>query len=396
MSDFEEIKSPKGIRFECSGCANCCMEWPVPLTHQDTERIRIFNPSAAVKRLNSSRPNLLSFTHTLEKRADGSCTFLDSNARCSLHAERGIEAKPSMCHLFPYSFMVTPDAVSVYLSFASSAVLFNQGKLLSEQQELLKSQYRVFCSLFKPQKTLWNTLQIIDGEPIDYESFSELNKKILQLVEGEDAQDEINHPANLHIKLEKVCAEVISLIPSNVPLEREPKLEAKPEIVDQLFLKNLDALYFPERIFQEENYDFKAKALLSEIILAPNAVSLGEGKSAVQFADLQQASKPSKDIENLIDRFLYVKLFAKMYFGPGFHHLSLLSGLNHLRILSILLRLKFKQYAVLTDKEISFETAIEYVRTLERRLTQLDISRESQAVLEVILSSPSRQERMNS
>ena len=228
---------------------------------------------------------------------------------------------------------------------------------------------------------------------MNYESFSELNSKLLLLIE-DDTRDE-THPANLHIKLEKVCAEVISNIGSKVSLEREPKLEAKPEIVDQLFLKNLDALYFPEKIFQEENYDFKAKALLSEIISAPNAVSLGDGKSAVPFAELQQAWKPTKEIEDPVDRFLYVKLFAKMYFGPGFHHLSLLSGLNHLRTLSILLRLKFKQYLVQTGQEIDYETAMEYVRSLERRLTQLDISRESQAVLEVILSSPSRQERLD-
>lgn len=411
MSDFEEIKSPKGIRFECSGCANCCMQWPVPLTQADTERILALAPTAAVKRLASSRANLMSFTHTLEKKADGSCAFLDASLRCKLHTEHGIEAKPSMCHLFPYSFMVTPDAVTVYLSFASSAVILNQGKLLKEQQDVLQSQYAVFKSMFKPQTNLWNKLQSVDGVALPFQIFSEMKKDFLQLIENDESTEDFaaivrsdststtnneGYPQKLASKLRECSSRLIQSL-DKAHLEREPKLEASPEIVDQLFLKQLEALYFPTEIFRDDNYDFNAKALLSEIIAAPRAVSLGQEESAVPFSSLiKHISKPGAEIENLINRFLYVKFFANMYFGPGFHHLSLLAGLHHLRTLSVLLKLKFKQFALLNDKEIDFEHAAEYVRCLERRLTQLDISRESQAVLEVLLSSPSRQERIDS
>jgi hypothetical protein len=134
------------------------------------------------------------------------------------------------------------------------------------------------------------------------------------------------------------------------------------------------------------------------MVSAPQMVSFGQGKVALKFGDLinfklKQLPEPCED---LLNRFLYVRFFSKLFFGPGFHHLSLLAGLNHLRILHILLRLKIKQVILLTkSKTIELEQLAELVRTLERRLTQMDFSGQSQAMLEVLLASPSRQERLS-
>lgn len=45
----------------------------------------------------------------LASKADGSCVFLGPDARCSIHADHGPEAKPDACQRFPYGVVATPD-----------------------------------------------------------------------------------------------------------------------------------------------------------------------------------------------------------------------------------------------------------------------------------------------
>ncbi len=396
------IKSPKGIRFDCSGCSNCCLQWPVPLTQEDYERISSKNSSlntdAAMRNLRSSRNSLLAFTHTLEKNSDGSCEFLLDDKRCRLHLEFGIEAKPSMCRLFPYSFTTTPDAVLCTLSFASTAVLYNTGTLLAEQPETLESQFRVFKALFNPKTELWQQLQLIDGHALNWDSFSILDKNLMAIVESNANSNEAV-PTEMASKLAEVTNILRKELAGPLLAERDPKFESRPKIVDQILLKHLERLYFPDQVFAESTYDLNARALLQELVSAPSSVTFGQSDHARKFTEIInfKLGNLALDVDDLINRFLYMRVFSKLYFGPGFHHLSLLSGLHHLRSLHTLLRLKIKQKMLIENQDnlLSFDLACELLRTLERRLTQLDLSRESQAILEVLMSSPERQERFS-
>lgn len=391
------ISTPRGIRFDCSGCGNCCLQWPVPVTAADYERIRgLSYGEAEFRKLNSTRENLYQFTHTLEKRADGRCQFLTAENRCQLHTDHGQESKPTMCSLFPYTFMVTPDAVLASLSFASSAVLYNTGKLLSEQDEVLANQYKRFQQSFNTQTERWQNLQLIDGIGLSWKDFAELDRALMDIV-YEQCDSESTVPRKMRSKLQKMSKMVTSLLPSPGAAERDPKLESRPKIVDQLLLKYLDLLYFPKDVFADSSYDLKTRELMMALVAAPEAVLLGNGDGG-KFSDLikLKLGKLPEEIEELVDRFLYVKVFSKFYFGPGFHHLSLLAGIHHLQYVELLFRLKLKQAIV--NKRITmplkFEDSVELLRILERRITQLDLSKESISVLEILCSSPERAARV--
>jgi Fe-S-cluster containining protein len=395
-----QIKSPRGIRFSCSACGNCCLQWPVPLTEEDYERISNLASSphsAPVRKLNSSRENLFSFTHTLEKGNDGRCAYLSDDKRCHLHIEQGSRAKPSMCQLFPYSFTVTPSSVIASLSFASSAVLFNTGELLQNQQPVLEEQFRIFNALFKAKPELWESLQLIDGKVLSWHEFEAIDERILQVLE-EGSENTGKAPAALPRKLKKAAEILSAKLGSPADAEKEPRLEARPKVVDQILLKHLDRLYFPEDEFNCKYYDIDARGVLAEMVAAPNTVTFGSHKKELKFSELIniKIGALADEVEDLLNRFLYVRYFSKQFFGPGFHHFSLLSGLNHLRTLHVLLRLKLKQEISLQAiKEPSLEHMAELIRTMERRLTQLELSPQSQAMLEVMFCSLQRQERIS-
>jgi Fe-S-cluster containining protein len=392
------IQSPKGIRFECSGCADCCLHWPVPLTAEDYERIsgRLEDCPACLQSLSSRRANLINFSATLEKLAGGSCKFLTAEKRCSIHMDSGASEKPSICRLFPYAFTVTPDAVLASVSFASTAVLHNTGRLLSEQPEALLLHYQLFESLFNPAAQSWQKLQLVDGIALDWERFRQIDSRLLSVIEA-DCPDPACVPIDVAARLMLASTQVINELADRSAVEKEPRLESRPRIVDQILLKHLERLYFPQEVFRQTSYDLNVAELLQELVAAPPAVSFGQAPESQRFAALIKIKlgKLPQQSEDLLNRFLYTRFFSKLFFGPGFHHLSLLSGIHHLSTLNVLLKLKLKQ-ALAKDPQTqpSFELLCELLRTMERRLTQLDLSGRSLALLEVLLSSRARQERL--
>lgn len=392
----DNILTPNGIRFECSGCGNCCLQWPVPATKNDYKRVCGLtindpdpgnNPVHLFRELNSATDSLQSFTHTLEKRSDGKCAFLTTDNRCRLHQEFGADSKPSMCQLFPYYFTVTPDAVLCSVSFASSAVLFNSGKLLSEQTASLQEKFAQFKELFADNSLSWNNLQIIDGISLSWNEFRDIDARFSALI---GAETPLDVPRGLPGKMLKLSACAANFLKQPELAEKSPRLEASPKIVDQLILKHLDRLYFPEDF--NGPLDLDARALLSEIVAAPHTVLFGQKR----FAELikYKLDKLPPDQEDLLDRFFYCRIFSKSFFGPGFHHLSLLSGIHHLIMLQILIRLKVKEQHLRTGlTELEFTDFAEIIRSLEQRLTQLKLSAEAKATLEVLLTSPQRANR---
>ena len=76
---------------------------------------------------------------TFARNAAGSCVFLTSDARCSIHRHLGAAAKPQVCREFPYHFVETPDGVAVGVSFACTAVRAHRGAPLAAQRDEIES-----------------------------------------------------------------------------------------------------------------------------------------------------------------------------------------------------------------------------------------------------------------
>jgi Fe-S-cluster containining protein len=374
---------PEHINFECSGCGNCCLEWPVPATAADVVRIETLASSAGFRRLNAGDQRFRGFTHTLEKRADGRCQYLSEENRCKLQLDHGAEAKPAMCRLFPHAFSVTPSGVYAYVSFASSAVLYNRGRALKEQEDVLEERFELYKQLFPDVRTDWTKLQILDGFPLAWSEFMELDEALVKLV------SDFSQPTL--VTLQACSALFLRKLPRGADPETMPPIEAPPEIVDQLILKHLGRAYLPPDLFADEQFDLDNHTLMTDIISAPNAVSLGE-QSFDRLREVQLGELPS-EIENLFQRFIYARVFAKLFLGPNLAHLSAVAGIHHLFFVIAIARLNLK-LLILAGGEVTFETAAEVVRTIERRLSQMNFSPKSSAALEVLLSSPSRLPRV--
>lgn len=398
-----KIHIPEGIKFDCTGCANCCLGWPVPVTEEDFERISTLlggrpdlslpmdtgSQLAYFSPLRSRQDKFAGFTRTLEKNPEGSCVFLTEDNQCRLHQLYGAEAKPAMCQLFPYTFNLTPDGVYASISFAATGSLTNSGRLLTEQEDLLLKHWELFCKLFPNLSPDWSTIQMVDGQKLDWQEFLHMDSKLLEIISTRDDK-------RIDDRLIE-CSRYLAASVKGVDLESMPSLESRPRTVDNILIKNLSCFYLPVDAFKLTEFDIDARRILEQLVDAPQVVRVKRGNQEVSFGELMdlKLGRLDEESEDLLRRFVYCRVFAKLYFGPGFHGLSLLVGIHHLIFLLTLVRIAVKMQLLSREKTtVEFVEVGELIRILERRLSQVSLSARSVSVLEVLLKSPDRAARL--
>jgi Fe-S-cluster containining protein len=392
--DETVLHIPDGINFECTGCGNCCFNWPVPVTQEDVQRIQQLVPGApALFRARTGTDKKLAvYTHTLEKRADGRCQFLTEDNRCQLHIDHGPAAKPAMCQLFPYTFTPTPSGIYASVSFASTGVLYNSGAPLVQQSDLLGDRWRLFNSLMPDFKPDWSSLQLVDGVALLWSDYLQMESELLSLFHpGHE-----NESASLLSQMVKASQIAVDRLPDGHDVEKN-LTDARPKAVDQILIHHLLEFYFPADVFSTTAHDLPARDMAAKLVTPPNKVRIecgGKEVSVVKLLD-EKLGPLAPDCDSLLRRFIYCRLFSKLYCGPGYNNLSLLAGLHHLFFIVALIRMQLKLTAFhqQSDRE-QFMQLAELVRKAERRLTVVSFSRESATILEVLLTSPDRLARI--
>ncbi len=397
-----QLHIPEGINFDCTGCGNCCFEWPVPVTRDDFTRIgkyageKSLDSKKLFRVLNVDDDKLKVFSHSLEKRSsDGLCEFLTDEKRCQLHNDLGAEGKPAMCQLFPYTFTQTPTGHYASVSFASTGVLLNSGKPLSEQRDLLTDRFQLFNRLFPSLSLDWSESQLIDGQKISWSDYLTNERPILdRLVKpGESRADRALFEEGERFR------KTVSI--GAARLDNVAGLTTNPKIIDQVLVRNLLSTYFPKNAYDSASCELDAQSVAREFLEEPKRVLLKHREVEYSFQDIVgvRLGRLPDSCNDLIRRFLYLRMFSKLYFGPGFNYLSVVAGIHHLCVLSCLLRIRLK--LELLHNRISspadfdsFSVLVEDSRLLERRLTVAYFSQETIAMLEILLLSPQRVERL--
>src|SRR5262249_4066013 len=115
--------------WDCHSCTNCCREYRVYLSDQETKRISeqewqdtdLANVPGVVSEGPwwAPRPRL-------NQRADGCCIFLSDQGRCRIHERFGSQAKPFACRLYPFILVPAGDHWRVGLRFSCPSAAKNQ------------------------------------------------------------------------------------------------------------------------------------------------------------------------------------------------------------------------------------------------------------------------------
>lgn len=356
-------------------------------------------PIALLSEAERKESGLIGYTSALLKDGEGKCSFLNDENLCRLH---GSEAKPSMCQLFPYTFLHCPEGVLVGLSFASSGVLANSGALLSEQENTLANTLKLFEEL-NPQlksSTLasWHMLEISAGLPLSYEQYLPLQEiiagEIEPLLEPGSKPVVTSFPGlpEVFVRLAQLFFN-LRIMSKNygggaAPEIAETSREAKSREERQTDIYLLSA-YFSTFLSQEESGQMTLASRLVERLSSilkerPSLESLLQEDEVIsaalaplQLSEVEKSAGEMASVHELFTRFAYVRIFSRLYFGPGFSGLSMTAGLGHLYLLLTLAWLKFKADLALADagQKASpgylIKSASEAVRLVDRQWTSL-------------------------
>ena len=426
----QPLHLPPGINYECDGCGKCCSGWAVPMTEADYNRISPIDWGELLPKLKGRklfrplRPHEKKgtpYSNAIVEYDDGFCPFL-VNKLCFIHGQRGSKFKPSMCQQFPYSFNETPSGIYATVSFVSMAVCHNTGKSLIEQREYMEEKLVDFRNLFPDAHPNWSKVELTGGKPISWERYLEIEKQMIDHLQNQEKP--------LDERFKQISAYLVDLaksmsastgstaVPASAPppaseaaagsamsasamsasgMSASASTAAKPRLkpMDNHLLLLLNSTYFPTRILRPGENEFQVNRFLSQILLrgmnAPLKISVPSQSYTMSELDAIQWPNDEPEIEDLLYRYFYSRIFGKFYFGAGFGQLTVITGFHHLALVYALLKLQCKALAKSRGAgRVNYLDVVASVRQLEKRLGEASLSGYAAGMFELLMFSPGR------
>jgi len=106
----------RDLRFKCKRCAVFCCKLGGPaVTETDLKRLVEIgiNPHNFLAPSRSSYTQQTGVIGALKQKKDGSCIFLDHDESRGLYKCRIYEARPSLCRLYPFEFILKGNETGV-------------------------------------------------------------------------------------------------------------------------------------------------------------------------------------------------------------------------------------------------------------------------------------------
>lgn len=403
LGESQPLHIPEGINYECTGCGRCCSGWAVPMTAADYERISAVDWGSLHKKLNGAdlfrelkdhEKEGSPYTHAIKPDEEGLCPFLVNNL-CFIHSSFESKTKPSICQLFPYNFNETPSGFYSTVSFVSVGAVLNAGKPLTEQRDYLNQKFAEFKKMYPDHHPNWSKIELCKEVPLTWERYLEIEAELLRILQNDSESLEMRLA---HMSL-FVVGEYLKGRGSDIPeaqlkIELGPKHQLKP--IEHVLLKELYRLYFPEKTLNRAESNFSASKFMQSSMAAKMGIApqlkLRAGDKSFNLADVKAVTLPDvPELKDIFYRFIYQRIFGKLYFGAGFGQLSLMVGLHHLITAYSLWVLQCKATALGRGVFIvAPEDIVNTGRMLEKRLGDMTFDGYAAGALEMELQSHGR------
>jgi len=436
----QTLHLPDGINYECTGCGRCCSGWAVPMTEADYKRISPINwgellPKVKGRKLfrplRSHEKKNTPYSNAIVEFDDGFCPFLVNNL-CFIHGQRGSKFKPQMCQQFPYSFNETPSGIYATVSFVSMAVCNNTGKSLVEQRDYLEGKLADFRTLYPDFHPNWSKLELTGGKPISWDKYLEIEGEIIHRLKAKEkplserfwlvskylvslartmpspttAVSVVDGASKIDSRTARGSEDLINLSHTRDLEDRgqssasanRPGYKALRAIDNHLLLA-LHSTYFPTRILRPTENEFQVNRFLSQIVLrglyTPLKIAVPGHSYTLEELSTIDWAKDEPEVEDLLYRYFFSRIFGKLYFGAGFGQLTVIAGFHHLALIYALVKMQCKALAKARGAgRVNYIDAISSIRQLEKRLGEASLSGYAAAMFELLMFSPGRIERV--
>lgn len=353
MAGFS-LELPTLQNWSCHSCSGCCRQHGVAITDAEHQRLvdQHWTPADGIA---PGQPLFVRMGSPLGKRwwrlahqPDGRCVFLDDQGLCRIHAKFGEPAKPLACRIYPYAFHPKGRQVVVSLRYSCPSVVRNRGRAVSEQQRDLRDLAR---QVVPENVTQVRPPRLSDAAVLDWNDLLRVVAALEATVAAADAPLivrllrglqwlDILETARLQQisgpRLDELLALLRGAAESDIPADFDLTAIPPPTGVGRTLFRLLAGQY--ARI---DSYTSGHGSWRGRWRLLTSALRLVRGRGAlpvleprlrpVPFTALDASFGPlPAEADEILTRYLRVKLNGLSFCGPAYYHVPLIPGFRSL------------------------------------------------------------------
>lgn len=173
---------PEDTYFSCTDCGKCCTSaWRIKVDPTKADQIRQTQVYQRLKKEGYQPLKVMDDEFELARADDGSCYFL-KDGLCGIHAEQGLAAKPSVCQLYPFSLVATPEGYYVSMAFTCPAVISGSGDPVELHRESLRTTVDGAPHFFPPDLVTGDRVTLTSETAIPFSRYQQLEGMLLESI----------------------------------------------------------------------------------------------------------------------------------------------------------------------------------------------------------------------
>lgn len=130
--DSGRLHLPCEQNYDCVQCGRSCQAgWDIAV--EESVRVQLEEHPLTLRVIQEHGAALVEKKSGPVLKMAPACGYLEPDLLCGIHRHIGVQAKPSICRLFPYILSHTPEGTFVGVSYSCTAARENLGRPLAEQ-----------------------------------------------------------------------------------------------------------------------------------------------------------------------------------------------------------------------------------------------------------------------
>jgi lysine-N-methylase len=346
------LQLPTIQNWSCHNCSGCCRQHLIEIT--DEERQRILDQKWTTKDGVPDGPVVVPHRSSIWKKSwrlahaeDGGCVFLNDDGLCRIHAKFGEAAKPLACRIYPYALHPSGKKVTVSLRFSCPSVVANLGKPVSENRAELKQIERLVVPENADQIP---PPRVNRREQLDWPDTLKIVHALEQLITQEDGSSVVERlhralfvaglieEAKFDLIRGARLGDFLEIISEAAAGEGIPTA-MQPASVIRMQFRLLVAHYARKDTVTDLDAGIAGRWRLFR---AATKFASGRGEATplqdcfqeVPFETMEQPfGELPEEFEEILTRYLYVKLQGLHFCGPAYYGIPLVEGFRSLGLI---------------------------------------------------------------
>lgn len=173
-------------RYACQSCGKGCRTpWKIKVEEPKVELFQRSRGYRQAQREGYVPLPILDDDRQVGRRENGSCVFLHDNL-CEIHAEFGFQAKPSVCQLFPFLYVNTPQGKFFSVSFSCPAILESVGEPVLDHLPGVEETLSQSSTAYQEAMDEDTRIPIAAGVSVTWSEYLVLEKQLLERLSVEN------------------------------------------------------------------------------------------------------------------------------------------------------------------------------------------------------------------